>query len=340
MSRTLGRTGIEVTAIGLGTSGLGRGTAPGSPEERAAVDLATAMLAGGRTIDTSNEYAGGRSEPVLGRALPAVPGAAARIVTKVDRHPETGAFDRDRVLRSYEESLRRLGVDRVRLLHLHDPYTVSFEEAVAPGGALAGMLELRDIGAVDAIGIAAGPIPLMTRYVDTGAFDVVLSHNRFTLVDRSASALFESARARGMGVINAAPFGAGILATGAGAATGAATETDATTGPATENTTATATGPKPPSYGYRAASAELQEWARRAEAVCTAHGTTLRAAALRFSTRSPLVDMTVVGVSSIHRLAQLDALEGEAIPDDLWAEIDTLGPAPTPIDDDAPGGAG
>ncbi|MFS0734954.1 aldo/keto reductase [Microbacterium sp. 1P10UB] len=346
MSRTLGRTGIEVTAIGLGTSGLGRGIAPGSPEERAAVDLATAMLSGGRTIDTSNEYAGGRSEPVLGLAVPAVPDAASRIVTKVDRDPETGAFDRGRVLRSYEESLRRLGVDRVRLLHLHDPYTVSFEEAVAPGGALAGMLELRDSGAVDAIGIAAGPIPLMTRYVDTGAFDVVLSHNRFTLVDRSASALFENARARGMGVINAAPFGAGILATGAGAATGAATETDATTGaltgPVAETNTAgaTPTGPKPPSYGYRPASAALQEWARRAEAVCTAHGATLRAAALRFSTRSPLVDMTVVGVSSIHRLAQLDALEGEAIPDDLWAEMDALGPAPTPIDDDAPGGAG
>ncbi|AZS38273.1 Pyridoxal 4-dehydrogenase [Microbacterium lemovicicum] len=326
-SRTLGRTGIEVTTVALGTSGLGRGTAPGSPQESAAVELATAMLASGRTIDTSNEYAGGRSEPVLGLALPAVRDAASRVVTKVDRDPETGAFDRDRVLRSYEESLRRLGVDRVRLLHLHDPYTVSYEEAVAPGGALAGMLELRDSGAVDAIGIAAGPIPLMTRYVDTGAFDVVLSHNRFTLVDRSAAALFENARTRGMGVVNAAPFGAGILATGATGGT--------TTGAGAGRAPAAA-----PSYGYRPASAALQDWARRAEAVCAAHGTTLRATALRFSTRSPLVDMTVVGVSSVPRLTQLDALEAETIPDDLWAEIDALGPAPTPIDDDAPGGAG
>lgn len=299
---------LRISPLVLGTSGLGEGSAPGSPEEATAVELAAALLADGRSIDTSNMYSGGRSEEILGLALREQPEAATRIITKVDRDPETGAFGRDRVLRSYEESLRRLGVDRIGILHLHDPYTVSFDEAVGDGGALAGMRELRDAGAVDAIGIAAGPIPLMRRYVETDAFDVVLSHNRFTLVDRSAEPLFALARSKGMGVFNAAPFGAGILASGV---------------------VATA------SYGYRPASDALRAWAARAEAVCAEHGVSLRSAALRFSMRSPLVDATVVGLSHPERLAQFDALLADDIPDGLWQDLDDLGAAPTPIADDA-----
>ena len=311
-SRHLGTSGIEVSQVALGTCGLGGGTCAGSAEEADAALLARALLESGRTIDTSNAYAAGRSEAVLGLALrgsagdPRAAGAAGRIVTKVDAAPDTGVLDRDRVLRSYEESLERLGVDRVRLLHLHDPYTVSFEEATGPGGALEGLRELRDAGAVDAIGIAAGPIPLLTRYVDTGAFDVVLSHSRFTLVDRSARPLFENARARGMGVFNAAPFGAGILATGSSPSA---------------------------SYGYRPASAPLRDWVARVEAVCLAHATTLPAVALRFSTRSPLIDATVVGLSSARRLAQLETLQAADVPDAVWHELDALGAAPTPLDD-------
>src|SRR4029453_11580450 len=98
--------------------------------------------------------------------------------------------------------------------HLHDPYSVSFEEATGPGGAVEGLLELREGGFVDAIGVAAGRMSLMRRYVATGLFDVVLSHNRFTLVDRSATPLFEEAAERGMGFFNAPPFGGGLLARG------------------------------------------------------------------------------------------------------------------------------
>lgn len=306
--RVLGDTGISVGAITVGTSGLGRGTAPGSVEEQTAVDHARAFLTGPfAVVDTSNEYAGGRSEAVLGVARAELGDEpAARIATKVDRDPDTGRFDRDRVLRSYEESLARLGLDRVEVLHLHDPYSVTFAEATAPGGALEGLRELKDAGAVDAIGIAAGPIPLMTAYVETDLFDVVLSHNRFTLADQSAAPLFAAARRRGMGVFNAAPFGAGILAHGA--REGA-------------------------SYGYRPAPPALIDWVARAEGVCARHAVPLRAVALHFSLRSPLVDSTIVGVSSTERLRQLVELRDTAIPDDIWAELEALGPAPTTIDD-------
>lgn len=307
--RTLGDTGIRTGSLTPGTSPLGRGTEPGSAQERVAVETARRMLAGPwPLIDTANEYAEGRAEVVLGIALAelrAEGAAVADIVTKVDRDPVTGVFDGDRVRRSFDESRARLGLDRVPLLHLHDPYTVTFAEAMGPGGAVEALVELRASGAVDAIGIAAGPIPLMTAYVETGAFDAVLCHNRYTLVDRSAEALFQAARARGMGVFNAAPFGAGILATGA--RDGAM-------------------------YGYRPAPDELVAWVRRLEGICADHGVALPAVALRFATRSPLVDSTVVGVSSPGRFDELAALDGAVIPDQIWAEIDALGPAPSPVE--------
>ena len=306
--RPLGGTGIVASPITLGTSGLGRGTSPGDPQEAEAIDLASAMLHGPYAlVDTSNEYAEGRSEAVLGAALARDGIAPARaIVTKVDRDLETGVFDRDRVRRSFDESCERLGVDRLGLLHLHDPYTVSFEDAMGPGGAVEGLLQLRDEGLVDAIGVAAGKMGLMRRYVGTGVFDVVLSHNRFTLVDRSATPLFEEAADRGMGVFNAAPFGGGLLARGS--ASGA-------------------------SYAYAETTPELRAWVERAEAVCARHGVDLPTAALRFSLRSPLVHSTVVGVSSTARMAELERARTAEVPDELWDDLDRLGPAPTTIRD-------
>lgn len=301
---------IDASAVTLGTSALGRGTAPGSREEADAVAAAIALFDSPHAlVDTSNNYAGGRSEQVLGRAIAERGGdSARRVVTKVDGDPDTGVLDRDRVLRSYDESRSRLGVERVGLLHLHDPYTVSFDEADAPGGAIEGMVELRDSGAVDAIGIAAGPVPLVRRYVDTDVFDAVLVHNRYTLVDRSAEPLFANARRRGMVVFNAAPFGSGLLA--AGATDGAM-------------------------YHYRPAGPELLAWTRQAERLCADAGVSLTAAALHFSLRAPLIDSTIVGIASRRRLAELDALLATEIPASLWYDLEEIGPAPTPIDDSA-----
>jgi D-threo-aldose 1-dehydrogenase len=299
---------LNVSPLTLGTSGLGRDTEPGSSEEAAAVDTALDLLASTHAfIDTSNNYAAGRSEAILGLAIAAVgPDAASRIISKVDADPDTGVFDRDRVLRSFDETTTRLGVDRLALLHLHDPYGVTFDEAMGRAGAVEALLELRESGRVAAIGVAAGPVPLMARYVGTGVFDAVLIHNRFTVVDSSAAPVFEDARERGMTVFNAAPFGAGILVT----------------------------GPREGAmYAYRPAPPDLQEWVSRLERVCAAHGVSLPAVALHFSLRSPLVDSTVVGVSSPHRRAQLDELAATPIPDEVWDELAALGPAPSPVDD-------
>ncbi len=89
-------------------------------------------------LDTSNGYSDGESERRVGAALRAAGGLPPGFVlaTKVDPDPQTGDFSGHRVLRSVEESLERLGLDRVQLLHLHYPERISFEECTAPGGAL------------------------------------------------------------------------------------------------------------------------------------------------------------------------------------------------------------
>jgi D-threo-aldose 1-dehydrogenase len=301
---------LNVSPLTLGTSGLGRDTIPGSPEEEAAVAFAEQLFASTHAfVDTSNNYSAGRSEAVLGLAIArAGTDAATRVISKVDADPETGAFDRDRVLRSFDETTTRLGVDRLPLLHLHDPYSVTFDEAMRAGGAVEALIELREWGRVDGIGVAAGPVGLMSRYVQTGVFDAVLIHNRFTVVDQSAAPVFADAKERGMTVFNAAPFGAGILATG--------TREGAT-------------------YGYRPATPELQEWVGRLERVCASQGVSLPAVALHFSLRSPVIDSTVVGLSSAARLAQFDELAATPIPEEVWDELERLGPAPTPVDDSA-----
>ncbi|WP_285363507.1 aldo/keto reductase [Microbacterium sp. LMC-P-041] len=298
---------IEPTAITLGTSGLGRHSEPGSAEERAAVDVAIDLLTSRHGfVDTSNNYSAGRSEAVIGIALRELGMDGSRVISKVDQDPETGVFDRDRVLRSFEETTARLGVDRLPLLHLHDPYSVSFEDTISIGGAVQGLIELRSAGVVDAIGVAAAPVPLMAKYVETGVFDAVLIHNRFTLVDHSAESVFADAKARGMAVFNAAPFGSGLLVKGPHSGA---------------------------QYAYRPAGEELLRWTERLQRVCADHGTSMAAAALHYSLRSPLVDSTVVGVSRPHRREQLDELEHAEVPEALWGAIESLGSSPSPVDD-------
>lgn len=306
--RPLGTTGLVASPITLGTSSLGAGTSPGDEGEAAAVELATEMLNGPYAlVDTSNNYAKGRSETVLGLALAANGAATGRsVVTKADQDPHTGSFDRDRVRRSFDESCQRLGVSHIGLLHLHDPYSITFEEAAAPGGAIAGMLELKEEGLVDAIGIAAGTVSLMRQYVSSGAFDVLLTHNRFTLVDRSAVPLIEDAAERGMGVFNAAPFGGGLLARGS--ASGA-------------------------TYAYTDSPPELLDWVARVEKLCTEHGIDLPTAALHFSLRSPLVNSTIVGISSSRRITELERSRTTDVPTAFWDDLSDLGTPPSTITD-------
>jgi D-threo-aldose 1-dehydrogenase len=289
----------------MGTSPLTMASHYGySVEPARAVATVRAALEGPLNfIDTSNEYGGGASERLIGQAIRERGGLPSGFVlaTKVDPDRASHDFSGERVRRSVEESLERLGLDHLQLLHFHDPERISFEEAMAPGGAVEALVRLRDEGLVDHLGVAGGPIELMIRYVETGIFHVVLSHNRWSLMDRSAGPLWDAAAARGMGTLNAAPYGGGMLVKGTEAR---------------------------PRYAYGLGDESIAGVARKMGAACERYGVPLAAAALQFSVREPRIHSTVVGISAPERVREtLDLLAAE-IPAELWEELRELAPPP------------
>jgi D-threo-aldose 1-dehydrogenase len=187
-------------------------------------------------------------------------------------------------------------------MYLHDPeYHLTFAAAMAPGGPVEALIALRDQGVLGHLGVAGGPVRLMRDFIATGEFAAVLSHNRFTLVDRSAEPLMDDACQREVAFVNGAPYGGGMLAKG----------------PDVQ-----------PRYAYRPASEAVRDAARAMQRACALRGVPLAAAALQFSLRDPRVASTVVGVSEPSRIAEIAALTSERIPAELWAELDALAVAP------------
>ena len=302
-TRALGRTGLDVTPICVGTSALGSFPSQYGYEvsTEQAVSTILAVFEGPYNfIDTSNEYGnGGDSERRIGQALAqagGVPGGFV-IATKVDPLPGSNDFSGDRVLASVEESLERLGLHRLPLVYFHDPEKIPFEAGMARGGAVEALVSLREQGMIGHLGVAGGPIDLMLRYVETGVFEVVISHNRYTLVDQSAEDLLSETHQRGIGFVNAAPFGGGMLVQGPD---------------------------RQPNYCYTPASPRTIERVREIENLCTAAGVPLAALALQFSMRDPRVASTIVGMSQAQRIAQTRDLAEAPIPDELWTRVQPL----------------
>ena len=299
--RPLGRTGLAVTPLCIGCAPLAN--MPGIfypvPEAQALELLQAAFRSPINFLDTAAGYGDGESERRIGRALAEFGGLPPGYVlaTKVDRDAHTGDFSGEQTKRSIERSLELLGCERIQLLHLHDPEYSSFEVLTAPGGAVDVMRSYKEQGVVDALGVAGGPIDLLIRFLELGIFDVVLTHNRFTLLDRSAEPLLAYAAARGIAVLNAAPYGGGMLAKG------------------------------PDAWGkymYREAPSALIERARRMEAACRRHNVPLPAAALQFSLREPRITSTVVGMTRPERLAQTLELARHPVSAALWDELEAL----------------
>jgi D-threo-aldose 1-dehydrogenase len=297
--RPLGGTGVEVTSICLGGGPLG--SMPENFGHATSADDAIATVLAAfdspfNFLDTSAGYSGGESERRIGLAIAAAGGLPPGFVlqTKVDPDPLTGEFNGPQVRRSFEASLTRLGLDRVEILHLHDPERIGFAAAMAPGGPVAALIALREEGLAGRLGVAGGPVGLMGQFLDTGVFDVLLTHNRWTLADRTADALLTQAARAGIGVLNAAPFGGGVLARG------------------------TAQCDK---YCYQPLAAATRSAIRAVERICADADVPLGAAALQFSTREPRIDATVVGVSRPERIAQTAAWATWDIPGGVWEAI-------------------
>lgn len=301
----LGATKLSVSRMCLGAAGW--------VDERSAesdsVQTANRFFSGElNMIDTSNNYGFGQSETRIGRVLHELGGLPDGFVlqTKLDRHPLTGSFSGDRMKRSLEESLSRLGVDHLAVLYLHDPENTTFDDTMSSGGAVETLIGFKEQGIVDHIGIAGAPIPMMIDYVDTGVFDVLITHSRYTVLDRSAEPLLARATAAGIGVLNAAPFGGGLLA---------------------EFPFATQQ-PGGAQYGYNEVHARTLQAATDIGQLLARHGIPIAAAALQWSLRDPRIHSTIVGALTAAQLDGLIRLGDHEISEQLWCEIVDLAPAP------------
>lgn len=302
ITRTLGTTGLQVTPLGIGGGALA--SMPESfgysvPEAQALRTLRAVFRSPINFLDTAAAYGDGESERRIGRVLHELGGLPAGYVlsTKADRNLQTGDFSGDQVARSLERSLRLLGLDRLHLVFLHDPEHTTFEQVTGRGGPLDVLRRYQGEGMIAHLGVAGGPIDLMLRYVETQAFEVVITHNRYTLLNRSAELLLDRAARLGVAVLNAAPYGSGILAKGPDAY---------------------------PRYAYVDAASDVVERARRAAEICRRHRVPLAAAALQFSLRDLRIASTIVGVSRPERIEDTLALAAHPIPDELWPQLDRL----------------
>jgi D-threo-aldose 1-dehydrogenase len=266
--------------LGLGCAPLGGLYTPVSEDDaRATVDAA--WDAGIRFFDVAPLYGEGRSEKRLGAALADRPRDEYVLSTKVGRLITGGEvvfdFSRDGVLRSLEESLERLGLDRVDVLLVHDPEQ-HMEQALDE--ALPAVRELREQGVVGAIGAGMNYPAELERIVRDGV-DCVLMAGRYTLLDRSGLGLLDVCAELGVDVIAGGVFNSGILAGGT-------------------------------TFNYHPAPPELLERARAVFAECARHGVSPTAAALQFPLTHPAVKRVLAGARSPAELrADVEAFEAE-----------------------------
>ncbi len=303
-NRPLGSTGLLVSPLCFGCAPLGD-----MPEtfgfsvakERAHETLRTAIESPVNFLDTAASYGDGEAERRIGDVLRELGGVPPGYVvaTKADCDLSTGDFNGEQIRRSVERSLKLLGMDKLPLVYLHDPEHASYEDIVAPGGAVEVLVGLKEEEVIEHVGVAGGPIDLMIRYVETGTFEAVITHNRYTLINRTAEPLLNRATELSVPVLNAAPYGSGILAKGPDVYA---------------------------RYAYQDAPQELIETVRAMSEVCAEYDISLATAALQFSMRDPRVVSTIVGLSRPERVQQTIDLATYPVPDELWPHLEALVP--------------
>ena len=215
----LGSTGLQVTPICVGGAPLGdmpETFAYSAPEDQALATIRATFNSPINFLDTAAAYGDGESERRIGIVIKELGGLPDGFVlaTKGDRDLHTGDFSGEQFKRSVEGSLKRLGLDHLQYVYIHDPEHSTYENVMGPGGPLEVLQSYKEQGVIGHIGMSGGPINMLIRYIETGLFSAVETHNRYTLINRSAEPLLDLCAKMGVAVVNAAPYGSGILAKG------------------------------------------------------------------------------------------------------------------------------
>jgi D-threo-aldose 1-dehydrogenase len=329
--RTLGRSGIEVSVLGFGGAPLGD-LYTRLDDHTAIATVEEAHRQGITLFDTSPHYGNGLSEHRFGTALRRVPRDSFVLSTKVARVMEARAsapkaalrtdvvspgfagglphqarfdYSYDGAMRAFEQSLLRLGLDRIDILLIHDCDVWTHGPEVdrrfgeAMDGAYKALVRLREEGAVRAIGAGINEAEMCVRFAEAGDFDVMMMAGRYSLLQQQSLQTFlPVAQKKGIGIMLAGVFNSGILATGA------------------------VPGAR---YDYREAPPEIMDKVRRMEKVCAAHGVTIREAAMHFPLGHPAVSALVLGGVTPDEVRANVASFAVPIPAGVWSDLKTEG---------------
>ncbi|MFI5010945.1 MAG: aldo/keto reductase [Hyphomicrobiales bacterium] len=329
-----------MSAIGFGAAPLGDLYAR-LDEAKAIATVEAALAAGITLVDTSPHYGNGLAEHRCGTGLRGAARDSYVLSTKVGRwmdptrrggtavgdgaaapgfaggapHKAVVDYSYDGAMRSFEQSLLRLGVDRIDILLIHDvdvwthgkdAIEARFKEAMQ--GAYVALAKLREEGTIKAIGVGLNEAEMCERFAKAGDFDAMLLAGRYSLLEQGAlDSFMPLAERKGIGLMLGGVFNSGILATGA------------------------VPGAR---YNYRPAPPEILEKVARIEAVCRAHGVNLADAALRFPLGHAAVASVVLGAVTPREVQRNVASLATPFPASLWSDLKAEGllrlDAPTP----------
>lgn len=307
----LGSSGLEITRLGLGCAAIG-GLYGDIPDEQATQVVHKALELGLNLFDTAPLYGSGKSEIRLGQALKDVPRDSYVLASKVGRilvptddndrgqsifgdpPPFKPVFDYsyDGVMRSFEDSLQRLGVERIDILHIHDPDD-HWQQAIE--GAYPALDKLRSEGVISAVSAGMNQWEMLARFAREGDFDCFLLAGRYSLLDQSAlEELLPLCLEKNIGILAGGTYNSGILAKGA----------------------------KPgATYNYGEAPAEIMQKAAAIEAVAARHEVDVKAAASQFVFAHPAITSIIPGTRQPSRVEENFNLLTQEIPPEFWTDL-------------------
>ena len=324
----LGRTSLRVSRLGLGTGALA-GSRRRVTAEQANTALHHAYDVGVRLFDTAPLYGHGQAEVRVGRALDSLERDSFVLASKVGRllvpyeTPDANQdyqdvprdegvpalgwvfdFSYDGVMRSVEESLQRLGLDRIDVLHVHDPDN---HGDAALDGAFKALDQLRREGTIGAVGAGMNQAEMLARFAREADFDCFLMAGRYTLLDQAAlPELLPICQQKGIAIVVGGVHNSGILAN--------------------------LDNPERATFNYRPAEQRWLEKARRIRVVCEEFGVPIQAAAIQFPLGHPVVAAVLTGAETPAELDQNAEMMRLPIPSELWQALKSDGL----LDPDAP----
>ncbi len=330
----IGNTELAIDALGFGCASLGNLYRELSDAE-AADTLTTAMAKGFRYFDTAPHYGQGLSERRVGDALRGssdyvLSTKAGRLLRPAGYAAERHGFispmpfdieydySYDGVMRSFEDSLQRLGLDRIDILYMHDIGAVTHGDdndrlfPIAMDGGYQAMDELRQSGRISAIGLGVNEYEVCEQALEYGDWDCFLLAGRYTLLEQKALDTFlPKCIDRNCSIVVGGAYNSGILATGV-------------------------SGKGPWNYDYGPAPDTIVRKVAAIEALCTEFSIPMAAAALQFPLAHPAVASVIPGMGNVRRIEQTLNLIATDIPGDFWSALSKQGL----IRDDAPTPAG